>query len=74
MHPFHCLLALVFAAALSATRAMAADNTGIFNVLGDGHDDHLAVLGDPVDLELFGIFDEFGDDDRMVGRDDGGFF
>ena len=43
-------------------------DTGRFNVLADGVNQELTVVGDSIDVDLFGIINELGNDDWVVGR------
>mmetsp|Transcript_32049 Transcript_32049/g.83890 ORF Transcript_32049/g.83890 Transcript_32049/m.83890 type:complete len:384 (+) Transcript_32049:741-1892(+) len=49
-------------------RGVARVHAGVLDVLADRVVDHVAVVGDGVDLDLLGALDELGDDDRVVGR------
>ncbi|KKW17423.1 MAG: hypothetical protein UY57_C0017G0009, partial [Candidatus Kaiserbacteria bacterium GW2011_GWB1_50_17] len=41
---------------------------GVFYMFGDGIDDEFALLRHAVYLYFSRVLDEFGDDDRMIGR------
>ena len=50
-------------------RRVAAVHAGVFDVLADGPQDDLALVGDGVDLDLAGVNLELRDDDRIVRVD-----
>jgi hypothetical protein len=47
-------------------------NTGLLDVLGDGVDEELALVGDGVDVNLLSTVDELGEDGGVLGGDLGG--
>ena len=49
-------------------------HAGLLDVFGHGVDDEVAVGGDAVDVDFLRAFDEFGDDDWVVGGDVGSGF
>jgi hypothetical protein len=48
-------------------------HAGFFDVLHDSHDDHVIAIGDRIDIDLDGIFEESIDQDRLALGDDKGF-
>ena len=49
-------------------RRVARVHARVLDVLGDGRQQHLAVLRDSIHINLAAVFDKLGDNDRLVAR------